>query len=287
MESLRNTLTPTDDPSTGSRNGLSDARHVSDRLPLLERIYGRRLVVDPTRPDEREGLHPDADPACTHCHGFGFVRRDVPLHHEDFGRAFPCACAAGAIRQHRIDRMAARIPYGEEGYTFDNYPVQGDLQALLTCRAFAQSSSGSLFLTGPVRTGKTSLASCIARARLAAGDDVLFVTVPDLLEEFRHSFDHEKGELSTSQLTELVKDTTLVVFDDLGAEKVSGWVLDLLYRVLNHRQTRRLRTVYTSNQSLAGLERRLDDRLAWRIKAHCDGWIVKVQGANLNDRDET
>jgi len=256
-------------------------------VKILERIYGRPLVADPTVPDLREGLHPLADPTCPTCHGYGFVRRAAPLHSEDFGKAFACACAAPSIRQRRIDRMAARIPYGEEGYSFENYPVEGDQTALLACRAFAVSEQGSLFLWGPVRTGKTSLASAIARARLQAGDDVLFMNVPDLLEEFRHTFDHERGELTTSQLTDLVRDTTLVVLDDLGAEKVSSWVIDLLYRLVNHRQTLRKRTVYTSNRSLLELERRLDDRIAWRIKAHCDGWLVKVAGQNLNDLEES
>lgn len=256
-------------------------------LKLLEHIYGRPIVVDPTVIDEPEGLHPLADPTCAVCHGFGFVRRPVPIHHEDFGKAFPCSCAAGAIRQQRIARMEARIPYGEEGYSFENYPPQGDQFALAQARAYALQDHGSLFLWGAVRTGKTSLASCVARERLVRGDDVLFVTVPDLIEEFKRTFDHERGELTTSQLTDLVRDTTLVVLDDLGAEHVTGWVLDLLYRVINHRQTLRKRTVYTSNKSLEELELRLDDRIAWRIKAHCDGWLVKVAGQNLNDREES
>jgi len=242
-------------------------------------------VADPTVPDEREGLHPCADPDCAMCHGFGFVRRNVPIHHEDFGKSFPCRCAVGGIRQQRIARMAARIPYGPEGYTFDNYPPQGDQVALARARAFAEQDAGSLFLWGEVRTGKTSLASCIARELLTRGEDVLFMPVPDLIEEFKQTFDHERGQLTTTQLTDLVKDTTLVVLDDLGAEQVTEWRRDLLFRLVNHRQVLGKRTVYTSNKSLVELEsdRRLGERIAWRIKAHCEGWLVKVAGQNLND----
>jgi DNA replication protein DnaC len=256
-------------------------------LKLLEHIYGRPIVANPDAPaDDPEGINPFADPTCEACHGFGFVRRNVPIHHEDFGKAIPCSCAAGAIRQKRISRMEARIPYSDEGYTFDNYPREGDQRALALARAFALQDTGSLFLWGGVRVGKTSLASCIGRERLKRADDVLFLTVPDLIEEFKRTFDHERGELTTSQLTDLVRDTTLVVFDDIGAEHVTGWVLELLYRLINHRQTQRKRTVYTSNKSLRDLELRLDERIAWRIKAHCepDG-IVKVAGQNLNDRE--
>ena len=34
----------------------------------------------------------DAEPGCPVCGGRGWVRRDVPLKHPDFGRAFPCTC---------------------------------------------------------------------------------------------------------------------------------------------------------------------------------------------------
>lgn len=199
-----------------------------------------------------------------------------------------CSCAAPKLRARRIARMEARIPQVKPGtpYLFETYPAEGDQAALARARAFAMSEEGSLLLWGRVRTGKTGLSASIAHERILRGDDVLFVTVPDLLEQFRRSFDHEEGELSTGELTDLVKQATLVVLDDIGAEKVSEWVADVLYRLINHRQSNHLRTVYTSNRSLAELEARLGDRIAWRIKAHCepDG-IVKVAGQNLNDRE--
>jgi DNA replication protein DnaC len=180
--------------------------------------------------------------------------------------------------------MEARIPVDYQGFRFENYPAEGDQAALVRARAYAELEEGSLLLWGKVRTGKTSLAASIAHERIQRGDDVLFVTVPDLLEQLRRSFEHEEGELSTGEITDLVKDATLVVFDDIGAEKVSDWVADVLYRLINFRQSERRRTVYTSNKSLAELEARLGDRIAWRIKAHCGDWVVKVAGQNLNDR---
>jgi DNA replication protein DnaC len=267
-----------DSPSIPSRRAIA----------ALERIYGRRIEANPAATDaEPERLCSDADPDCPYCYGHGFVRRAAPTTHPDFGKAFVCSCAAPKLRARRIARMEARIPQVKPGvpYLFETYPAEGDQAALARARAYADADTGSLFLWGRVRTGKTSLAASIAHERILRGDDVLFVTVPDLLEQLRRSFDHEEGELSTGQITDLVKQATLVVLDDIGAEKVSEWVADVLYRLINHRQSLHLRTVYTSNKSLVELEARLGDRIAWRIKAHCEGGIVKVAGQNLNDRE--
>jgi DNA replication protein DnaC len=39
------------------------------------------------------------DPNCPICHGIGFVRRDLPLSHPDFGKMEVCAC-----RKEQMDR---------------------------------------------------------------------------------------------------------------------------------------------------------------------------------------
>lgn len=253
-------------------------------MKALERVLGRAIVVDDADVSDPEGLSEFADPSCPVCHGYGVVRRNVPTTHQDFGKAFTCQCAAARLRQRRIDRLEAHIPEDYRAYTFDNYPAQGDQRALERARLYAAEDSGSLFLWGPVRRGKTSLAACIARACIGRGDDVLFTNVPRLLEQFRRSFDRETGGLTTQAIADVLEQSTLVVLDDIGAERPTPWVTEQLYRLIDYRQSNRKRTVYTSNLSLEELRGHLDDeRIPWRIKAHCGDAIVKVAGANLND----
>ena len=38
---------------------------------------------------------PEPEPACPICKDHGFVRREVPLGHADFGRAIPCVVPRG------------------------------------------------------------------------------------------------------------------------------------------------------------------------------------------------
>ena len=44
-------------------------------------------------------------PDCPHCGGVGFLRVDVPLGHEKFGRLEPCVCRANEIAANAKQRL--------------------------------------------------------------------------------------------------------------------------------------------------------------------------------------
>ena len=45
-----------------------------------------------------------AEPACPLCGGRGWVYRDVPLGHADFGKAFPCQCQERLSDEQRLSQ---------------------------------------------------------------------------------------------------------------------------------------------------------------------------------------
>ena len=47
------------------------------------------------------------DPNCPHCGGVGYLRMDVPLGHEKFGKLEPCICRAGDIAEGARARLFA------------------------------------------------------------------------------------------------------------------------------------------------------------------------------------
>ena len=150
-----------------------------------------------------------------------------------------------------------------------------------------------MLLWGPFGTGKTGLALATMRAAVEAhGIDALFVTVPELLDEIRNSYgsnqrqrlpyatdDDEPPQLTAGQLQKLGRETTLLVLDDLGAERVSdsGWVEETLYTLINHRYSRMLRTIFTSNLDTTALARHLGQRTVWRIVEMADA--IPFEGA--------
>lgn len=142
---------------------------------------------------------------------------------------------------------------------------------------FSQDSGG-LFLTGPVGTGKTHLAACLVNELVSREVRVLFGNVLDLLGRLRRSYDGDAQEEEWRILDELAT-VPLLVIDDLGKEKVSEWVEQTLYRIVDMRYRDNRPLVVTSNFILSELEKRYQEvgpALVSRLAEMCEG--VRVAG---------
>lgn len=129
--------------------------------------------------------------------------------------------------------------------------------------AYAESPSGWLLFQGNYGSGKTHLAAAIANHRLAEGERVLFVTVPDLLDHLRSTFG-PSSEVQYDEMFEQVRTVPLLILDDLGAESQTPWAQEKLYQIINHRYLNRMNTVITTNSPLHSLDPRVRSRLVDR-----------------------
>ena len=202
----------------------------------------------------------------------GFIVLDVPVGHPDFGKAVPCHCQTEAVIERRARRLYRLSNLeGLQNLTFDNFiPEPSHLppeqayslrQAYQICRDFALNPDGWLMLMGSYGCGKTHLAAAIANSCLATGYRVLFQLVPDLLDHLRATF-APNSETTYDELFEQVRETPLLILDDLGAQSASPWAQEKLFQLLNHRYIARLPTVITTNQRLDSIEPRLRSRLS-------------------------
>ncbi|MEX2431265.1 MAG: ATP-binding protein [Dehalococcoidia bacterium] len=210
------------------------------------------------------------EPDCVICGGRGWVRRDVPTTHLDFGKAFPCVCQREASQEERVSRLQRFSNMGVLAQaTFElidqsgpgaSAESQGRYHAAVeAARGFTAQPSGAFVLMGGSGTGKTYLAAAIANALMGRDEPVFFAFVPDLLDHLRATYNPD-SELSYDELFDLVKTIPVLVLDDLSINS-SAWAEEKLYQVLNHRQLSSLPTIVTCNAPLERLDARLQSRL--------------------------
>lgn len=214
----------------------------------------------------------NAETVCPQCGGFGFFVRRVPVDHEDFGRAFPCDCTLRKRHQRVLQRMAEFTQldalrdrrFGNFIQTPPGYDAQSRLcleQAHATCRRFAERPEGWLFLHGPHGTGKTHLSAAIANELQARDVPVLFLLVPDLLDQLRATFD-PANPVQFTQVFDLVRQVDVLILDDLGSQSSTPWAREKLFQILNHRYIQAMATILTSNLMVWEYEPRLQSRLS-------------------------
>ncbi len=231
--------------------------------------------------------------ACPTCGGQGWVRRDVPVGHPDFGRAFPCLCQMQRSETSRLARLQRYSNLGVlHAVTFETLAPSGPGigpeanarydAALRAAQAFVEQPAGSLLLTGGHGTGKTCLAAAAANRLMAQGHPVLFTFVPDLLDQLRGGYADDSA-LPHDELLEQVKNVPVLVLDDIGAHNGTPWAEEKLFQVVNHRYLNGLPTVLTSAVPLERLDGRLQSKLTdpRTARAIDMGGSVGAKTANL------
>jgi DNA replication protein DnaC len=205
------------------------------------------------------------------CAGLGTVRYNLPVDHPDFGKLFRCPNYVPQVDPERLNRL--RKIGNLEAYTdktFNNFytdlpglsPVQRQslASALNLARAYAAQPDGWLMLEGTYGSGKTHLAAAVGNMRLQYGDAVLFITSPDLLDYLRSSY-APNAESGYDEMFDRLRNAPVLILDDLGVENPSGWAQEKLFQLLNHRYSRLLPTVITTNADIDLLDPRIRSRL--------------------------
>lgn len=132
-----------------------------------------------------------------------------------------------------------------------------------------------LYLHGKVGTGKTHIAYALYKSEVARG--ALFWNTTELLHEIREDFDRPHSD-KYREGERLMEHRNVLFLDDMGAEKVTDWVLETFYLIINKRYNERLPFVFTSNLTIKELSNTLGDRIASRITEMCD--VIELTGVD-------
>lgn len=139
------------------------------------------------------------------------------------------------------------------------------------------------FFYGSTGSGKTFLASIIAKEFIRQGKRVVFRDMPTLLTDIKSTFD---GKSSTRNFLNDICRCDLLVLDDAGAEKVTEWSVEQLYLIVNRRYNLDKRLIVTANFDMSAFERRLGgDMVARRITSRLKEMCAQAFFGTVDARD--
>lgn len=219
----------------------------------------------------------DCGTVCPKCYGSGWeLYRDE--HGIEYARECDCGKRQQDIQGSRLRFASIPIAYRDvtmKDLTSKHYSKQESKNVF---KAVAQavkwymehldenieSGKGMYFWSEVKGSGKTMLATAMANELMNNHRRyVKFATSLDILDEIRATYDPNNEESESSLLNDLVSAEFLVI-DDFGTERVTDWVGEKFYQIVNKRYMNKKVTFYTSNYDLMKLK--YDDRISSRIR---------------------
>ena len=141
------------------------------------------------------------------------------------------------------------------GYTFDACEIK-DTQMYKTAKKYAENfevlkddAQGLLFF-GNVGYGKTYIAASIANALIDKGYSCYMGTMSGIASIMSSGRDEAKREFYKS-----IKEYDLFIIDDLGAERDTSYMDEMVYTVIDRRYHSHLPTIITTNMDLDELKK--------------------------------
>lgn len=212
---------------------------------------------------------------CPICKDVGVVLYKVT---DKFGKEYdygnPCECVTGSIKECRL--LFANIPEEFKDLTInsfktDIYKTQAfeAAQVKKICANYVNNfyqmkeMGKGLYLHSKTKgSGKTRMAVSIANAIINHKNTAAkFTTAIRIIEEIKRTI---YDELADKNILRDLQQIDVLVIDDIGTERESGYVNEQFYSILNERLINKRVTIFTSNCSIEELK--LDERIVNRIQ---------------------
>jgi len=249
---------------------------------ILERVIDK-VKMTQQRPEAAPSSKSQKASGCPLCGDRGIILQGET--------AVPCSCMEqrrmeNSFKYARLSKELLNCRF--EKFNIDYYQSSNETdhfynakKALLASQDFAQKvldnpNEVGLLFTGPVGTGKTFLSACIANFLIERKSRLLFLIVPDLLDELRASFS-QKNESTEFDLLDIARTVPILILDDLGAHNYTEWSRNRIYSILNYRMNEQLPTIITTNLDFDEIEHYLGERTCSRLLQMCRVFRLSTQ----------
>lgn len=216
---------------------------------------------------------------CKNCGGARQVKLTVPLVGE---RVVGIMCDCMVAEERRKDQqqkesengIRRKVCFAETNmhkWTFQNSdgnnPKMEEVMQnyVKNFPAFRQEGKG-LLLWGTVGTGKTYMAACIANALIDDGYKVKMTNFASLTNTIQGMFDGKQKYINS------LNNYALLIIDDLGAERKSEFMQEMVFNIIDSRYRAGLPMIITTNLSIEEIKKPMDisnSRIYDRILERC------------------
>jgi DNA replication protein DnaC len=176
-------------------------------------------------------------------------------------------------REHEITyNKFSIVPDDLLNASFDNYipkhQSQGEAlkKAIWYAEKFGETDFKSLLFKGSFGVGKSHLSKAISDVVKSKGKTVIYIDIPSLIKKIRNTFG---GNGSDEEIYAAIEKADLVIFDDLGAERVKqdasgdSWVAEVLFQLFTSRANKH--NVITTNCTSEHIRQRYGPIMGGRI----------------------
>ncbi|GMV67298.1 MAG: hypothetical protein AMXMBFR75_30900 [Candidatus Hinthialibacteria bacterium] len=220
---------------------------------------------------------PTDDEECPVCDGYGYIITETTVK--------ICDCLKQRQQERRLRN--ACIPLRYKNKTLDSFKADIDTRRLAVrqVRRFLQEFDQSnecpgLFLYGAPGTGKTHLSIGVLKELIQKGQSGLFYNMVTLVDDLRKQ---SSGSLAQDEEERLARlnQADVLVLDDLGAGRLTDFVQERIYAVIDQRYSQNRCLVVTSNLGL----RKLEEQVTYPVLSRVRGMCFTVHTGDLDYRN--
>jgi DNA replication protein DnaC len=230
---------------------------------------------------------------CPKCNGTGWVQEKKG----EKEYVHKCDCQSLNILLSRSER--ANIPSLFAGAELKGYvpekenPSQKKAKKII--RNFIEQYPAvdkGFLLQGPTGVGKTRLLCAIATELMKKDDkiDIYYVDWNDLVREMRTGEGHSTRDFSgINNWINKLTDVEVLLFDELAASKISQWVADYIYYLINKRYNDKKLTIFATNFYDKGTDGRetLSGRIGERLRSRLYemAQVLEIRGVDFRQKN--
>lgn len=148
-----------------------------------------------------------------------------------------------------------------------------------------QLAKKSLYIYGATGVGKTALVSEIIKYLVNQNMPVKFINVTEFLHKLQKLFRNNGNPYEFAE--DVAEYKYALVVDDLGIDKSTEYVMQIMHYLFNYRNVHCLQTIVTSNLTIAELADKFHERISSRIGEMCEPMYMSGRNRRIKNDGHT